>query len=928
MRAGWKSVSSRLFTRLAVAFGGALLVSFGLATINSVLPLRHTIRQEAFDDLHDSAAILLARVEGYLGQRCADLRTMSALLDDARLDAAFGGRLGRAQDASEAPWLLLAAVDEGGRPLALSRPGTRSGSLITSTAALPAPAGCAVALRPEGRPIVVLETPLGEPGRRHRLHGVLDWAPIESMVRAARVERNGPDSSAFLVLRDRVSGALLAGSWSNLALLERGTVASDAEELGPRQIFLPDGREYLVADAESAETSAGAPSLRVTAVRDQSAALGKPDHRAGVLVLAAIVGLILATTLAYLISGDLVERIDGLGEAARRLASGDHAHRYAAAEEGRADEIAQLERTFAAMSESIQRERASLEEAVARRTRELEQKNAALDHALRESRDGTRAKSEFLANVSHEIRTPLNGIIGMTALALDSELPPETRSHLTLVKRSADGLLSLINDLLDFSSIEAARMRLEPIPFYLRPCVEEVVRTMAPRAEEKGLDLGVRVADAIADDLVGDPGRLRQVLVHLMGNAVKFTERGRVDLEVEPVREAPGETTLRFTVRDTGIGIDRGKQALILEPFTQADGSSTRRHGGVGLGLTIASELVTLMHGRITLESEPMHGSVFAFTATFGRPRPAEQPSAPVSLAGVRALVVDDDPVNRRLLEARLGSWGMRPQCARDADEAMTLLHSAAGSGDLYQVALIDRRMPRQDGFALAARIRQDTRLAALPILLLSSDGERGDALRCRSIGIAAYLIKPVKDADLKEALIAILGSPARAAERLVTRHALQEGRPRPPALESAPPDSERRPARESTARAVAAAKREDGPAIDPVDLLGRVEGDRLLLADLVRAFLTTAPQQLRAIDAALERGEGSAIVRAANTLRGSIGTFGSLPAVQVLGRLEVLGGLGDLAAARQVRSDLEREMDRLVRALEPFAAENDTCAS
>jgi CheY-like chemotaxis protein len=332
---------------------------------------------------------------------------------------------------------------------------------------------------------------------------------------------------------------------------------------------------------------------------------------------------------------------------------------------------------------------------------------------------------------------------------------------------------------------------------------------------------------------------------------------------------------------------------------------------------------VVLMRGRITLESEPGRGSVFSFTATFGRPRPAAQPE-PVALTGVRALVVDDDPVNRRVLEARLTSWGMRPQSARDADEAMALLKSAAGSGDLYQVALVDRRMPRQDGFGLAARIKQDAGLAALPILLLSSDGERGDALRCRSIGIAAYLIKPVKDSDLKDALTAVLGAPGAPAERLVTRHALHEGRPRPPALE---PSAEERRAMAAAARPDAK-PRPEAPAIDPVDLLGRVEGDRQLLSDLVRAFLTTAPQQLRAIDAALERGEGSAIVRAANTLRGSIGTFGAPPAVQMLGRLEVLGGLGDLAAARQVRTDLEQEMNRLVRALEPFATENEECAS
>ena len=921
MRAGWRTASSRLFARLAVAFGGALLVSFGLAALNSVLPLRQTIRQEGLDDLHDSAAILLERVEGYLGQRCADMRTMAALLAATPVNADLGARLGSAQEASDPPWLLLAAADETGRPLALSRPGTRSGTLLTAAppGSIP-PAGCAIAVRPEGRSFVLFETTLGTPDRSQRLVGLLDWGPIEAMVRGAGIERDGPDSSAFLVLRDGVTGALLAGSWSNLAALEGSAETVPAGQDQPRRVNLPDGREYLIAEAGPTPAASGRPSLRVTAVRDPSVILAKPNHRVGVLGLALFVGLVLAVTLASLIAGDLVERIAHLAEAARRLAAGDRSvQRFAAQDGGREDEIGDLAREFAAMSESINRERTSFEDTVARRTRELEQKNAALDHALRESRAGTRAKSEFLANVSHEIRTPLNGILGMTALALDAELPPETRSHLTLVKRSADGLLSLVNDLLDFSRIEAAHMRLEPIPFYLRPCVEEVVRTMAPRAEEKDLEMGVRIADAIPDDLVGDPGRLRQVLVHLLGNALKFTERGRVDLEVAPVRDADGETTLRFTVRDTGIGIDRDKQALVLEPFTQADGSSTRRHGGVGLGLTIASELVVLMRGRITLESEPGRGSVFSFTATFGRPRPAAQPE-PVALTGMRALVVDDDPVNRRLLEARLTSWGMRPQSARDADEAMALLQSAAGSGDLYQVALVDRRMPRQDGFALAARIKQDTGLTALPILLLSSDGERGDALRCRSIGIAAYLIKPVKDSDLKDALTAVLGA---HADRLVTRHALYEGRPRPPALEPAAEESGSAPSARPEAK-----PRPEAPAIDPVDLLGRVEGDRVLLADLVRAFLTTAPQQLRAIDAALARGEGSAIVRAANTLRGSIGTFGAPPAVQLLGRLEVLGGLGDLAAARQVRTDLEAEMHRLVLALEPFATENEACAS
>ncbi|HET8948623.1 MAG TPA: hypothetical protein VFQ07_16705, partial [Candidatus Polarisedimenticolia bacterium] len=267
MIARWRPVRSRLFTRLAVAFGGALLVAFGLAAANAVMPLRHTIRQEALDDLHDSAGILLARIHDYLGERCADLRIVASLVEGTRSDAGADARLARAREGSDAPWILLAITDREGHPLAQSLPGPRSGSLLPAPSVSPGTM-CSLDIRPDGKPVAVLDTPIaGAPGRR--LVGLLDWQVIETMVRSSRVERVGPEAGAFLVLRDGVSGALLAGSWSNLAALQ-GLVEGPAEDNVPREVRLDNGRSYLVAEAGPAAAWEGAPALRVTAVRDPS----------------------------------------------------------------------------------------------------------------------------------------------------------------------------------------------------------------------------------------------------------------------------------------------------------------------------------------------------------------------------------------------------------------------------------------------------------------------------------------------------------------------------------------------------------------------------------------------------------------------------------------------------------------------------------
>jgi signal transduction histidine kinase/CheY-like chemotaxis protein/HPt (histidine-containing phosphotransfer) domain-containing protein len=908
-------------------------VSFGLALFVSVLPLKRAIEAEAVDDLADAARLLKARIDTELVSRCDDLVGWATLLENERSEGTLAAALARVQKRQQAPWLLIAVVDENGRPLATSAPGSNAGRLVALPPVPDNAAGCGLAIQPEGRPLIALSAPLQ--GGRHpqRVIGLFDWAPFEAMVEETRIERHGPDPTAFLVLTDE-RGALLAGSARNLAAVP-GILDAAPPLAAPdsHRRRLPDGRDFFVSETAPTGAWAGAPLLSVVAVRDPVAALSAPELRVRGVLLAALVGLVLAGALASLIASDLGDRLQRLAEASHALASGDHAVR---AEDDRDDEVGEVARAFDAMAKGIADERASLEEAIARRTRELEQKNAALDHALRSSRATTRAKSEFLANVSHEIRTPLNGIIGMTALALDAPLPDEARAHLTLVKGAADALLGLVNDLLDFSKIETSHMRLEPIPFYLRPCLEEVIRSLAPRAEEKGLGLEVHIGEEVPDDLVGDPGRLRQVLVHLIGNAVKFTERGRIDVSIALEQAAEQTVTLRLGVADTGIGVPEDKRDLIREPFTQVDGSSTRRYGGLGLGLSIASELVALMQGRLDLESTPGRGSTFHFNAVFGRTRPMVGASLlpPVPLDGVRILAVDDDPVNRRVLEARLRSWGVRVRTVDGATAALQALAGARDAGDPYRIALIDRQMPDRDGFMLAGDIRGDAGFASMPILLLSSSGERGDAARCRLTGIAGYLTKPVREGDLRDALGAVLAAPPGAVlERLITRHALSESRPRPglldPATEehseaSAPP---LRPASQTPQPAPGTAPAVAGP-FDPVDLLGRVEGDTTLLSELVRAFLTTAPQQMRAIDAALDRGEGTAIVRAANTLRGSVGTFGALEAVNAAGRLEMLGNLGDLPAARQARRALEEEMQRLMTALRPYLGEGEECAS